>query len=247
MKATPEAAEEDKENGTGPLSAVQRRRDMIELESCSHNIDILGGRLTDLEFMVRRIKSGETPSKAVHEMVLQSASEIQKLYLYTAGEEKKWTAEQAWQIIKMLAASSQGTLRYNELLLTDPYKSAGSERVLQALEQAELITIQSSNGRPSSIKPGKPIYWAAFQKLTEDKVLKAKFDLSGLNEQMKGENANIDKWENELRLLGELPGRPMEISGRVKWLLGKVDASQKKIEGFEARQAELKKVLVEEY
>lgn len=41
------------------LAPSQRRNDLEELNGC---IDILGGRLTDLEFLARRIKAGETPS-----------------------------------------------------------------------------------------------------------------------------------------------------------------------------------------
>ncbi|KAL8741120.1 MAG: hypothetical protein Q9190_006237, partial [Brigantiaea leucoxantha] len=88
-----------------------------------------------------------------------------------APANRKWTPEQAWLLIRSLASTP--TLRYNELLLNDTYKSGG-EFVLQALEQAELISIvSSSNGRPQVIKPGKPVYQAAFRQLTEDKVLKA--------------------------------------------------------------------------
>lgn len=37
----------------------QRRADLAELDEC---IDTLGGRLTDLEFLARRIKLGESPN-----------------------------------------------------------------------------------------------------------------------------------------------------------------------------------------
>ena len=36
------------------------RHDLSELDGC---IEILGGRLTDLEFLARRIKAGETPKR----------------------------------------------------------------------------------------------------------------------------------------------------------------------------------------
>ena len=132
---------------------------------------------------------------------------------------RKWTPEQAWIIIKSLA--SAGSLRYNELLLSDVFKTAG-EATLQALEQAEMITIVSSNGRPTSIKPGKPVYAAAFRQLTEDHVLKAKMDLAILTQLIKAETSGIDKYEAELNLLGNLPGQPREVQGRIRWLLGKL-------------------------
>ncbi|KAK7526572.1 escape protein-like protein 2 [Phyllosticta citriasiana] len=240
-----DAADDDEVEGAGEqekLTPSQRRKDLSELDEC---ISALGGRLTDLEFLARRIKGGETPKKAVSQIIEQSASEIIKLYITGLdGSSRRWTPEQAWLLIKQLA--QQETLKYNAVLLNDLYKSEG-EQVLQALEQAELITISSASGRPTSIKPGKPVYQSAFKKLTDDRVLKARLDLATMNEQTKMENKNIDKYETELRLLGELPTQSYEISSRIKYLLGKIATSQGKIEVYDNEVGKLKKVLLEEY
>ena len=156
--------------------------------------------------------------EAVREITEQSASEILKMYILDSSP-RKWTPEQAWLIIKSLASTD--CLRYNEVLLSDIFKTEG-EATLQALEQAELISIVSSNGRPTSIKPGKPVYSAAFKQLTEDHVLKARLDLAILTQLIKVETAGIDKYEAELSLLGNLPGQPREVQGRIRWLLGKL-------------------------
>jgi hypothetical protein len=237
---------DDPDNPGKKLTPSQRRRDLVQLDEC---IDSLGGRLTDLEFLARRIKSGETPKKAVREIVEQSASEILKMYLIGQddGGTRRWTSEQAWFVIKMLAASESGTLRYNETLLADVFKGA-ADRILQALEQAELLSIiVSSNGRPQAIKPGKPVFLPAFRRLTEDPVLRSRLDLGILGELIKAENTSIDKYENELRLLGELPKQPAEIVPRIKWLLGKLSTSQANVEKYELESGVLKKVLKEEY
>jgi hypothetical protein len=207
--------------------------------------------LTDLEFLARRIKTGESPQKAVRAIVEQSSSEILKMYLFGQDEsssgKRKWSSEQAWLLVKQLAASENAALRYNEVLLLDTFKPNG-DAVLQALEQAELITIVvSPNGRPQSIKPGKPVYLPAFKRLTEDSVLRSRLDLAILTELIKIESATIDKCENELRLLGKLPKTPGEVGPRIKWLLGKVGGSQAKVEKYESESALLKKVLQEEY
>jgi hypothetical protein len=226
------------------LTPSQKRRDIGELDTC---INVLGGRLTDLEFLARRIKSGETPIKAVREIIEQSASEILKMYINSSGDEsRKWSTQQAWLLIKKLAAADDACLRYNEILLFDTFKTGG-ESVLQALEQAEMISITSLNGRPMGIKPGKPVYHAAFRRLTEDDVLKAKLDLAILNELIKFANEDIAKYEEELKILGELPRQPNELVPRIKWLLGKVAVSQGKVDGFEREAGLLKKVLQEEY
>jgi len=152
--------------------------------------------------------------------------------------DRKWTPQQAWLVIKELAANE--TLRYNELLLNDIFKNG--EPVLQALEQAELISITSKNGRPYGIKPGKPVYLAAFEYLTDDEVLKSRLDLAILSQLISNENKNVDKFETELKVLAEIPGAS-ELKPRMKWLLGKVLASQAKIEQYEAQSGQLKKIL----
>jgi len=235
-----ETASEEKRDNEKPLTKADMQNDLGELDE---SIAYLGGRLTDLEFLARRIKAGEAPRQAVHEIIEQSASEILKMYVLanTDGTKRSWTPEQAWILINRLATSE--SLRYNEVLLTDQYKTDHADTTLQALEQAELITIVSSNGRPHSIKPGKPVYQAAFKQLTEDKVLSSALNLAILNEQIKGENQSIAKNEDELRLLGKLPKQPPELGARVQWLLAKVQTSQMKIEGWERDVADLKRIL----
>ena len=219
----------------------EKRQDLGELDEC---ISTIGGRLTDLEFLSRRIKAGETPKKAVEEIIEQAASEILKMYILDVDRSRKWTAEQAWVLIRGLATNS--SLRYNEILLSDSYKNNG-EGTLQSLEQAELITIMSSNGRPKSIKPGKPVYSAAFERLTQDHVLSARLDLAILGDLIKQETTGIEKCEAELSLLGQLPGQPTLMRERASWLLGKLHASQLKIEEYEKQSDGLKKVLQSEF
>ena len=157
---------------------------------------------------------------------------------------RKWSAEQAWTLIKQLASNE--TLRYNELLLSDIFKSDG-EQTLQALEQAELISITSTNGRPHAVKPGKPVYQAAFEYLTDDDVLRSRLDLAILTQMIGIENKNVDKYESELRVLAELPGGSKQLAPRINWLLNKTMASHAKVEQYEAQSGKLKKILMDKY
>jgi hypothetical protein len=179
-------------------------------------------------------------------MIEQSASEIQKMHITPGSEERQWTTQQAWQIIRSLAKSASFQLRYNELLLTDAFASNG-EKALTALEQAELITVVSQNGRPYSIKPGRPIYGPAFKELVGDRVLAAKMDLSLLKMQIGVENGSIDKYEQELIMLGGLPSQAGELKARIYWLLGKIQKSQGLVESYEREGGEMKKVLTTEF
>lgn len=228
-----------------PLTPSQRRTDLAELDRC---IEILGGRLTDLEFFARRLKTGQTPQHAVTEIIDQGASEILKMYLLAIDKSGlKWSTEQAWFLIKALA--KHDSLRYSEVLLSNTFSSSltpsasNGEAVLEALSAAELISIKTNRGRPTTIKAGKPVYQAAFEKLTEDRVLKSRLDLALLSELTKIETKSIDKYETELNMLGSLPNQPREIGPRVRFLLGKLAASQGKVEAWERKMGALKRVL----
>lgn len=221
------------------LSKRRIRNDLDELDSV---IATLGGRLTDLEFLARRIQAGESPGSAVNQIIQQSASEILKMYLL--DNERSWTPQQAWYLVREIASNEE--LRYNEVLLNDLFAKNG-EGVLQALEQADLISVTSANGRPKKIRPGKPVYLSAFQLLTEDQVLKARFDLSIISQTIKKENEGLQGLEQELDTLGKLPGTPAELKPRIKYLLGKAGATQERIVKLEEKAGRLKKILVEQY
>jgi len=214
------------------------------MKELDDSIAALGGRLTDLGFLARRIKAGETPQQAVHEIILNSASEILKLYFLDGTEiaKRKWTAEQAWYLIKRL--TTEDSLRYNDVLFHDFFKSSGGEDAVQALEQVEMISIINKHGRPYAIKPGKPVYRAAFERLLADKVLKAKMDMLSLKAVVKAETTDIVKYEEELQALAACEKK----SGRrVDWLVSKIEVAQRKVEDAEAQMGALKKVLQSEY
>jgi hypothetical protein len=243
--------EEDPATGIKTLTAAQRREDLAELDEV---IEVLGGRLTDLEFLARRLKTGQTPKKAVQEIIEQSASEIMKMYLLAPGttpNDRKWSTEQVWYLVKALAENEQ--LRYNEILLQPTFASSttpsatNGEAVLEALSQVELISIKTINGRPEGIKAGKPVYQAAFQRLMEDNVLKARLDLAILGELAKIEGKGIEKVESELNVLTALPGQPKDVLPRIRYLLAKLSGSQAKIEAWEKEMGALKAVLTSEY
>jgi hypothetical protein len=244
------ATEADPNDPERRLTPSQRRKDLAELDQA---VAMVGGRLSDLEFLARRVKAGETPLKAVREIVGQAASEILKMHLYgeeNGGGQRRWTAVQAWTLIRRLAEAEDATLRYSEVVLDDAFKAGGGspDGVLLALEQAELVAIVASpSGRPHAVRPGKPVYRAAFARLTEDRVLRARLDLAVAAELIKGEVATIAKAEEELGLLGSLPRQPRELVARERWLLGKIAASQDKVEKLEAESAKLKAVLLTEF
>lgn len=229
------------------------QRSQFNLAGLEKSIETLGGRLTDLEFLSRRIKAGQRPQQAVDEIVEESATDIVKMFLLPRTNEtsQKWSAEQAWHLVKSLAESP--SLRYNQVLLYPAFSASmtpsasNGEAALEALAAAELISLKTRQGRPQQIRAGKPLYEAAFARLVGDNVLRAKMDLAVLGEMAKVEARGIDASETELALLGSLPRQTTETTGRATYLLAKLDAAQRKITELEREMAALKKVLNEEY
>jgi len=120
-----------------------------------------------------------------------------------------------------------------------------NEDQLHELAQAELITITSSpEGRPAIIKPGRPVFSAAFALLAGDRVFNAKMELGRLTVLAAEEKKNIEKAEEELERLKELPaGQIKEIEPRIRYLLKKIQASQRNIEVFDGEMGRVKEIL----
>lgn len=86
-------------------------KDRLGLESITEEtsqfIQTLGGRRTDLELFIQKIRSGSTSSEAFSEIVLKSVSEIRKLGL-GEGEVRNdtklpWDPVQYWLLVELLA------------------------------------------------------------------------------------------------------------------------------------------------
>jgi hypothetical protein len=74
-----------------------------------------------------------------------------------------------------------------------------NESALRAMERTELITIQYDQGHPVSIKPGKPLYEAAFQHLLGSTQCVASMDLRLYKAMIEIEASKIAQLETELK------------------------------------------------
>ncbi|ANB13592.1 Yme2p [Sugiyamaella lignohabitans] len=220
----------------------QQKVTINEIQELDEALEPLGGRLTDLQAFARRLKTGDTPDVALRDMINQSATEVLQMYLNK--ESSEWTSEQVWVLIKKFAEYEDevplGVLRQ------DPcFKTADNLKAISALEHNEMISAHTVGGRIVSLRPGKPLYTAAFQLLAKDKSLEALMETNILNTAVSKEESNINKYETELALLSKLPSR-WEIKGRVNYLSAKLLISQKNIEDFEKKLAAFKGVIVQE-
>ncbi|RDX48409.1 exonuclease [Lentinus brumalis] len=209
----------------------------------------LGGRASDLESLVHKVRSGMTVEEAVDDIVTRGVSELRKNAFGDDIEDAKslpWTREQAWILMKQL--SKQPEISYHEVLADYPFK--GDETPLRHMEHAELITIGTHNGRPSTIKPGKPVYKFVFERLVGDSVFKATQDIAFNEKVIASAEVIVKACEDELLVLKDVDagtaswwGSQRAVEMREHYLLKKMRAAEQKIESLEKENAHLKKTL----
>ncbi|KIJ34602.1 hypothetical protein M422DRAFT_70117 [Sphaerobolus stellatus SS14] len=206
-------------------------------------VERVGGRASDLETIIHKVRAGQKIEDAVEDIIQRGVAELRKNAFGDDAEDAKalpWSRQQAWTVMKLLAQKER--LPYYEVLLDFPFK--GDESALRAMEHAELISITTVNGRPSTIQPGKPVYRYVFQRLLADRVFQAMQDIA-LNEQLAaGAESSIKAAEAELATLWEISPKG-QAGGRREYLFNKLAGASDKIQQLEGKNAELKKVLGE--
>lgn len=212
-------------------------------------IERLGGRASDLETIIHKVQAGQRVEDAVEDIIQRGVAELRKNAFGDDSEDGKglpWTRQQAWTVLKLLA--QKDTLKYHQILLDFPFK--GDESALRAMEHAELISITTVDGRPSLIRPGKPIHRYVFQRLLADHVFQATQDIACNELLISGAESVIKSAESELVTLKDIvSGAWAHMSGakkanyRARYLADKMQEALVKVERLEKANVELKKVL----
>lgn len=239
-----------------PATAVRFLRhqlhidDKQELPGLAEAIYTLGGRATDLELFLQKLRAGLDPREAIDDLIDRAVVEVRKHAFGDETEEERkiaWTPVQFWAVAEMLAKSDMVTydaVRYSSLF-------GGDEKPIQNMEAAELIQVIHKNGRPFFVRPSRPLYRAAFQRLLSDQKLAASMRLLTNKQLLEGSNTALDKTEKELGELSRLSlkgsrfwsGEVHEIQARIYYLLNKMKALQGVIESQEKEISTAKKVL----
>ncbi len=110
------------------------------------------------------MRVGQKPAEAVEDIIRQGVSELRKRAFGEDADDARtlpWGREQAWAVLHALAR--RDTIPYYETLMSAPFK--GEEGPLRSMERAELIAVDAQDGRPSTIRPGRPIYRHVFRRL----------------------------------------------------------------------------------
>jgi hypothetical protein len=101
---------------------------------------------------------------AVEDIINRGVAELRKNAFGEDNEDAKnlpWSRYQAWKVLKALAKIPE--TGYYDMLVDFPFK--GDESALRSMEHAELISISTKDGRPTIIRPGKPVLRYVFERV----------------------------------------------------------------------------------
>ncbi|EPB90204.1 hypothetical protein HMPREF1544_02888 [Mucor circinelloides 1006PhL] len=205
----------------------------------------LGGRLTELELLVQKMKMKMDAQTAFEDIVTRNLIEIRKYGFGDSSDESnklEWSSTQFWTIVKLL--TNKMSINYDELKWGPVF--LGDDAPLKAMERAELIIIVQKEGRANSIRPGKPVFYTVFNRLTSDTIFAASMEVESNTALKKQSEADIAKLEDNINRLTSInaPNRPpKEIETRVKFLLTKVASIQKLIEEYDGKIKAAKEVI----
>ncbi|KAF9475682.1 hypothetical protein BDN70DRAFT_883451 [Pholiota conissans] len=226
---------------------------VISVEDVKH-IERLGGRASDLESLIHKVRNGMRVDEAVEDIINRGVAELRKNAFGDDNEDAKglpWTRYQVWKVLKMLAKSSE--VGYYDMLVDFPFK--GDESALRNMEHAELISISTKDGRPTTIRPGKPVFRWVFERVVNDKVFQATQELAYNENQVLELEAKIQRYEQELAVLVDTmmkehnpwySFRRSACVGRARSVGEKIVISQHKVAILESKNIELKRVLAKE-
>ncbi|EPQ25968.1 uncharacterized protein PFL1_06423 [Pseudozyma flocculosa PF-1] len=174
-------------------------------------VDKLGGRLTDLENLVQKVSIGQSVEAAVEEIISRTVVELRKNAFGEDSTETKhlpWKGSQAWKLIKILADKEE--VNYYGLL-HDSFK--GDEAALKALEGAEIVSVRHVNGRPSTIRAGRPVLREAMKRMVKDRVFNDTQTLLANTSSIDSAEKSIRALEEEIRDISTMiQGSPFKVA-----------------------------------
>ncbi|KAJ3351769.1 mitochondrial escape protein 2 [Entophlyctis luteolus] len=205
-------------------------------------------------------KLAELAKSALNDMVVRIETEIRKVGLtddvnssaaesddFGIGVRKEWTAVQAWKVVELLAKYKEVSfddLRFHPLF-------NGDEAPILSMERAGLVAIDLREGRPFTVKVGRPIFRSAFSRLLADKKFAAAMRLKTVKVLMKDEHEKLAALENELSVITGSPSIDLmnmwasaSLRRRVNFLGKCIGEVHSKLAALDGEERRLKKLLV---
>ncbi|PPQ63196.1 hypothetical protein CVT24_005741, partial [Panaeolus cyanescens] len=211
----------------------------------------LGGRASDLESLIHKVRHGMSVKEAVEDIIVRSVPELRKRAFGDDVDDAKklaWAREQAWEVIRRLSKSEE--IPYYDLLLEFPFK--GDEAALRNMEHAEILSIGMKEGRPSTIRPGKPVFRWVFERMVDDRTFQATQDLAFNEKYIKELEEKIKTYEQELSILRSTMKnedrswwdfRKSPLHDRAQHVGSKLATTQRKVHTLDRKNSELKRFL----
>jgi len=138
-------------------------------------ISKLGGRTSDLQSLVARIKMGNTLVEALNELTTQAEQVIRTQGFggkYLGASTKKWSQVHLWKAAKKIVQNSSPA--YDDILFS---AFSGDNEALKALLKNNILRVQKKSGI-KVVTAFSPLYLTAFQKMVnETPQLKKALDL----------------------------------------------------------------------
>lgn len=219
--------------------------------------------------LLHKLRTGQRPTDAVEDIIRQRVSELRKRAFGEDVDDVRnlsWSREQAWAVLRALA--SRDAVPYHETLMNVPFK--GEEGPLRSMEQAELIAVDTQDGRPSTIRPGRPIYHYVFRRLVDgmfthwhtpaaqtqyfylDPIFQATQDLTFNAKLVETAEATVRSCEQELQVLHTIGldsahwwSGATATGIRAKYLMERMANAQATLQKLEKENGELRKALAQ--
>ncbi|KAJ2746204.1 mitochondrial escape protein 2 [Coemansia sp. BCRC 34301] len=183
------------------VAEYERKLDAVSGDRIAYAASILGGRLEDLQLFVQKVKAGEDIGAAIENIIQRSITEVRKHAFANDTEvgqcEHTWSPEQFWYLLTELARNE--SVEYDRMRNSALF--AGNDSALLGLAEAQLITMVYDNDRPSRIRPGRPVFFTAFNRILDDPGFSSTMAIRMHKAFVDIETAKIRKAEEELALL----------------------------------------------
>eukprot|EP00045_Choanoeca_perplexa_P012920 m.143874 g.143874 ORF g.143874 m.143874 type:complete len:832 (+) comp16179_c0_seq1:119-2614(+) len=222
--------------------------------------EILGGRLSDINDLVRRCTVQQQDlGDAINDLV-QSATLFVHLHALGLGYNNTapWSLAQAWFVLSTLVEQPEAS--FEKMLFSSTFN--GDDEPMHAMQRAGLIRIHRKNVVDVSqhddvlpvirqkmfVQPARPLFIEAFRRVVQDPTLSSGIQIQILKGRQEKLNSKVKEAEEELDALLRMTQAAREsragsvsqqLMGRVEQLAGVVASTNVALERLDAEQKEL--------
>lgn len=234
-------------------------------ELTDQQLEIVGGRYSDVASLVARLKEGASPSEAIESLV-SAASVTVRLRLASASSGKQWTRPQLWRTMRVLAETGpDGCVPYDVFLWR---VLRGDEVTLKAMQQFNIVKLTSRANISSDAKmgfsgdntgkvfvqSGSPLYAEVYRRLVNTEGFAAILDLEVAKDDIARSQSSLNDFEKQLAQIQEIDnvyydkGRHLNdpnktLVARKVQLLGLIQESYEKLEKAHNARRQAVKIL----